>query len=85
MSTRYENSATAKNAGAGMDLINTIFKVKSNKLASMERYNQRTNKTIKMPRSSMISEMQNCREHPTSGTKNAPEFLARKLNIIQIL
>jgi hypothetical protein len=37
LSTRFANSATTTNAGAGMDLINTIFQVKSNKLAIMER------------------------------------------------
>jgi len=48
MFKRFANSATAIYAGAGMDLINTIFQVKSNKLVSMERYNnQRTNKTTK--------------------------------------
>jgi hypothetical protein len=55
MSTRYENSATATNAGARMTLINTIFQVKSNKIGTYgtlkkkkkKKMNQQNNKIAK--------------------------------------
>jgi len=89
MSTRYENSATATNAGARMTLINTIFQVKSNKIGTYgtlkkKKKNEPTKQQI-CQKLDVFGNAKICYELSSRRTKNAPEFLVRKLNSTQVL
>jgi hypothetical protein len=90
MSTRYENSAIATNASARMTLINTIFQVKSNKIGTYgtlkkkKKKNEPTKQQI-CQKLDVFGNAKICYELSSRRTKNAPEFLVRKLNSTQIL